>query len=141
MAILTELRDPRVRLVTVTGVEVSPDMREAKVRVSVMGSEADQKLTLRGLAASAGYLQSRLADRIEMRYTPRLQFELDEGIKKALEVGKLFDKIEAERRQTPEPAAASQLLDEEADSEGDAVVDPESVPDPAFPKSDAPPSA
>jgi ribosome-binding factor A len=141
MAILTELRDPRVRLVTVTGVEVAPDMREAKVRVSVMGSEADQKLTLRGLTASAGYLQSRLADRIEMRYTPRLQFELDEGIKKALEVGKLFDKIEAERQQMPGHAAASEAPSSEADSESDAADDTECVPDPAFQNSDEPPAA
>lgn len=141
MAILTEVRDPRVRLVTVTGVEVSPDMREAKVRVSVMGSEADQKLTLRGLTASAGYLQSRLADRIEMRYTPRLQFELDEGIKKALEVGKLFDKIEAERQQVAGQNTASAADDPETASEYDATVDAEPLSDPAFQESDQPPMA
>ena len=75
MAILTDLRDPRVEGVTVTYVEVSPDMRQAKVHVSIMGSEAQQKLCLHGLRSSAGYLQSKISDRIDTRYTPRLQFD------------------------------------------------------------------
>ena len=81
MAILTDLRDPRVEDVTVTYVEVSPDMRQAKVHVSIMGNEAQQKLCLHGLRSSAGFLQSKIADRIDTRYTPRLRFELDEGVK------------------------------------------------------------
>jgi len=65
MTILTDLRDPRVEGVTVTFVEVSPDMRQAKVHVSIMGSEAQQKLCLRGLQSSAGFLQSKISDRID----------------------------------------------------------------------------
>jgi ribosome-binding factor A len=61
MAILTDLQDPRVRDVTVTGVEVAPDMRQAKVFVSVMGNESKQNLSLRGLQSAAGYLQSKVA--------------------------------------------------------------------------------
>lgn len=86
MAILAEIRDPRVEDVTVTAVEVTPDMREAKVHVSIMGDEAKQKLCLHGLKSSAGFLQSKVASRIETRYTPRLQFVLDEGIKKSIEI-------------------------------------------------------
>ena len=67
MAILTELRDPRVRDVTVTYVQVSADLRHAKVNVSVMGDEAKQKLTLRGLKSAAGFLQQKVAERIETR--------------------------------------------------------------------------
>ncbi|MFM9060015.1 MAG: 30S ribosome-binding factor RbfA, partial [Planctomycetaceae bacterium] len=73
MAILTQVRDPRVKDVTVTGVEVAPDMRSAVVRVSVMGTPAQEQLALRGLASSAGFLQSQIADRIDTRYTPRLR--------------------------------------------------------------------
>ena len=79
MAILTDLRDPRIEDVTVTHVEVSPDMRQAKVHVSVMGDEAQQKLCLHGLRSSAGFLQSKIAERIDTRYTPRLRFVLDDG--------------------------------------------------------------
>ncbi len=79
MAILTELRDPRVQNVTVVGVEVAPDMRSAKVAVSIMGAENKQKLTLDALQRAAGFLQSRIADRIDTRYTPKLTFVMDKG--------------------------------------------------------------
>ena len=84
MAILTELRDPRVQNVTVTFVELSADMRNAKIHVSVMGSPKEQDLCAHGLRRAAGFLQSRLNDRIETRYTPRLEFVLDQGVKNAL---------------------------------------------------------
>lgn len=93
MAILTEVRDPRVRDVTVTGVEMAPDMRSAKVIVSVMGSPAKQELALRGLASSAGFLQSRIADRIDTRYIPRLRFELDAGVKHSLEIARVLGEV------------------------------------------------
>ena len=92
-AILIELRDPRISDVTVTFVEVSGDMRQARVNVSVMGDEAKQELCLKGLQNSAGYLQSKVADRIDMRYTPKIQFRLDKGIKNALEVTRILDEV------------------------------------------------
>ncbi|MDA8042310.1 MAG: ribosome-binding factor A, partial [Pirellulales bacterium] len=67
MAILTQVRDPRVQDVTVTGVEMAPDMRSAKVTVSIMGSHAKQELALRGLSNSAGFLQAKIAERIDTR--------------------------------------------------------------------------
>jgi ribosome-binding factor A len=93
MAILAELKDPRVRGVTVTGVEVAPDMREAKVLVSIMGSESQQKLSLRGLQNAAGFLQAKIAERIESRYTPRLQFEIDSGVKKSLAIAEILQRV------------------------------------------------
>src|SRR3990170_1817344 len=90
MAILAELKDPRVRDVTVTHVEVSPDLRHAKVYVSVMGDETRQKLSLRGLQSAAGFLQAKIAERIEIRYTPRLNFLLDQGVKRSLEVAQIL---------------------------------------------------
>ena len=113
MAILTDIKDPRVRNATVTRVEVSGDMRNAKVFVSVMAdpcqpnSESDhrdneirlrdqetqEQLTLRGLQSAAGFLQAKCAKRIDTRYTPRLQFQIDEGVKKSLEVTQLLKEI------------------------------------------------
>ncbi len=93
MAIIAELKDPRIADVTVTLVEVSPDMRQAKVNVSVMGDETKQKLCLRGLQNSAGYLQQKVGKRIDTRYTPRLEFVLDEGLKHALLVTRILDEV------------------------------------------------
>src|SRR3982751_2119048 len=93
MAILTDLRDPRVEGVTVTYVEVSPDMRQAKVHVSIMGDDKHQRLCLHGLQHSAGFLQSKISDRIDTRYTPRLRFELDEGVKKSLAISQMLHEL------------------------------------------------
>ncbi len=93
MTILTDLRDPRIKGVTVTYVEVSPDMRQAKVHVSIMGDEAHQKLCLHGLRNSAGYLQSKISQRIDTRYTPKLRFELDEGVKKSLAISQMLQEL------------------------------------------------
>jgi len=93
MAILTQVRDPRVQDVTVTSVEMSPDMRTATVHVSVMGSPSREQLALRGLASSAGFLQSQIADRIETRYTPRLKFELDGGVKRSIEITRMLNEV------------------------------------------------
>ena len=93
MAILTDLKDPRVSDVTVTYVEVSPDMRQAKVHVSVMGDEAKQNLCLHGLQSSAGFLQTKVAKRIDTRYTPRLRFELDMGVKKSLAIARMLHDV------------------------------------------------
>jgi ribosome-binding factor A len=93
MAILVDLQDPRVRDVTVTKVEVAADMRSAKVYVSVMGDEKKQRLTLRGLESSAGYLQTKVAKRIDTRYTPRITFVLDQGVKKSIEVQRILQEV------------------------------------------------
>ena len=98
MSILTELQDPRVRDVTVTGVEASGDLRYAKVMVSVMGDETRQNLTLRGLQSAAGFLQSKIADRIDLRYTPRLTFVLDQGVKHSIAVAQILREVLARRK-------------------------------------------
>jgi ribosome-binding factor A len=105
MAILTELNDPRVQDVTVTYVEVSPDLRYAKVLVSVMGDENHQQLSLRGLQSAAGFLQSKIAKQVEMRYTPRLTFILDQGVKRSIEIARILREVlpPAENEQ-PAPA-------------------------------------
>jgi ribosome-binding factor A len=112
MAILTDLRDPRVQGVTVTYVEVSGDMRTAKVHVSIMGDETKQNLCLHGLRSSAGYLQSKIAERIDTRYTPRLRFELDMGVKKSLAIAQLLHDV------LPDDASSDE--DEAPDDEAQA---------------------
>lgn len=92
-SILFELKDPRVKYVTVTGVEVSPDLRSAKVHVSVMGDEKTQRLTLRGLESARGFLQARLAERVQLRYTPILHFHLDQGVKRSIETSRLLREV------------------------------------------------
>jgi ribosome-binding factor A len=89
--ILYELRDPRVKLVTVTRAEVSGDLQHAKVHVSIMGTDAEQRLTLRGLQHAAGFIQARLAKRLQTRFTPVLQFVIDHGVKKSIELTRLIN--------------------------------------------------
>lgn len=93
MAILTEIKDPRVQDVTVTFVEVSPDLRLAKVHVSIMGNETKTNLCMRGLKHAAGFLQSKIGDRLDTRYTPRLQFVLDKGLENALAVTRILNEV------------------------------------------------
>src|SRR5262245_27477421 len=93
MAILAELKDPRVRNVTVTSVEVLPDMKSAKVNVSIMGDDKTQRLALHGLQSSAGFLQHKIAERIETRYTPKLEFVLDPGVKNALKIAGILKQV------------------------------------------------
>lgn len=106
MAILTDLKDPRIKNVTVTFVEVSADLRLAKVHVSVMDDENKQQLCLNGLKNSAGYLQQKIGKRIDTKYTPRLQFVLDKGVKNSMLVTKILDEVlpkdEAENSETEE---------------------------------------
>lgn len=103
MAILAELKDPRVRDVTVTYVEVSSDLRHAKVHVSVMGDETRQKLCLRGLQSAAGFLQAKIAERIEIRYTPKLSFLLDQGVKHSIAVAQILQEVLPPEKTDVEP--------------------------------------
>jgi ribosome-binding factor A len=89
--ILFELRDPRVKMVTVTRAEVSGDLQHAKIYVSVMGSEKQQKLTLRGLTHATGFIQAKLAQRLQTRFTPAVVFVLDQGVKHSIEMTRLIN--------------------------------------------------
>ncbi|MEM8666851.1 MAG: 30S ribosome-binding factor RbfA [Planctomycetota bacterium] len=121
-AILTELRDPRVQNVTVVGVKVSPDMREAKVSVSVMGDEKQEQLSVRGLQNAAGFLQSKIANRIDTRHTPRLQFVIDKGVQNSLLIGDILAKIKQEN----EALQSEQSVSSEAGS-SDEETNPQDV--------------
>ncbi len=116
MAILADLKDPRVRDVTVTYLEVSPDMRHAKIHVSVMGEDTQQQLSLRGLQNAAGFLQSKVAKRLDTRYTPRLVFVLDLGVKKSIEISRILQSV-----LPAQPAAETEFEEPSADDDEEAT--------------------
>jgi ribosome-binding factor A len=89
--ILFELRDPRVKGVTVTRTEVSGDLQHAKVYVSVMGTTQEQESCLEGLQHAAGFIQSKVAGRLQTRFTPVIRFILDQGVKNSIEVTRLIN--------------------------------------------------
>ena len=90
---LPELKDPRIGFVTVTGVETSPDLRQAKVFVSVLGSERKREQTLAGLAAAHGLLQSRIARELRMKRTPQLAFQYDPSVERGVRMSRLIDEL------------------------------------------------
>ncbi|MCA9212688.1 MAG: 30S ribosome-binding factor RbfA [Planctomycetales bacterium] len=109
-AILTELRDPRVRDVTVTFVEVASDMRNAKVHVSIMGDEKKQDLCMHGLRNARGFLQQKVGKRIDTRYVPRIEFVLDQGVKNSFRVAAILDEVLP--KNSDEADATDETLDE-----------------------------
>lgn len=90
-AIATELKDPRIGFVTVTDVDTSPDLRAARVYVSVLGSESDRESALRGLRSSHGFLQGRLASEMRLKRTPTLTFHYDESVERGVRLSELLD--------------------------------------------------
>jgi ribosome-binding factor A len=88
-----ELKDPRIGFVTVTGVKTSPDLRHARVFVSVLGSEAKRAKTLDGLAAAHGVLQARLARELRLKRTPQLAFEYDPTVERGVRMTQLIDEL------------------------------------------------
>ena len=115
MSLLTDLKDPRVEQVTITGVEVSADMRSAKVFFSVLGGDpAKERLALNGLTSAAGFLQQKCARRIDTKYTPRISFAVDEGMKNLVAVTEI---LEQEKRAREELAASRSSADELVEAE------------------------
>ena len=90
---LLGLKDPRIGFVTITGVETSPDLRHARVFVSVLGSEAKRRKTLAGLTAAHGVLQARLAGELRMKRTPQLAFEYDPTVERGVRMTQLIDEL------------------------------------------------
>jgi ribosome-binding factor A len=88
-----ELKDPRVGFVTVTGVETSPDLRQATVFVSVLGPARKRDQTLDGLTAAHGVLQARLARELKMKRTPQLTFEYDPTVERGVRMSQLIDEL------------------------------------------------
>jgi ribosome-binding factor A len=89
-AITTELKDPRIGFVTVTDVDTSPDLRAARVYISVLGSEEERERSLVGLRSSHGFLQGKIASAMRMKRTPTLTFEYDESAERGDRISRLL---------------------------------------------------
>ena len=90
---LGQLKDPRIGFVTVTGVETSPDLRHARVFVSVLGGERKRTQTLAGLEAAHAVLQAQIARELRLKRTPQLQFEYDPSVERGVRMSKLIDEL------------------------------------------------
>ena len=95
-ALVSEVRDPRVGFVTVTGAHVSSDLGHAVIRVSVMGEDADKEKALEGLASAAGFLRAKLTRALRTRTVPELHFELDRGLEHAARIEELLADLRRE---------------------------------------------
>ena len=93
-AIAKDLRDPRVGFVTVTGVKTSPDLRHARVYVSVLGDVHTRSESLAGLRSAHGFLQGRVASELTLKHTPMLTFEYDESVDRGMRISQLLDDLD-----------------------------------------------
>ena len=91
-----DLKDPRIGFVTVTAVETSPDLRRARVYVSVLGDEAERERALEGLASSRGFLQAKLNEQLHLKRTPTLSFEYDPSIDRGVRMTRLIEEVAPE---------------------------------------------
>lgn len=118
-AIETDVKDPRLGFVTVTGVETTPDLRQARVYVSVLGDEAQRDASLEALRSSHGVLQQAVATRVRLKRTPKLEFLYDPTTDNALHINALLADEEARIAElVGEPADGE--VDEETSAEGTA---------------------
>jgi ribosome-binding factor A len=93
-AIAKDLKDPRVGFVTVTGVKTSPDLRHARVYVSVLGDRGTRSESLEGLRSAHGFLQHRVASELTLKHTPTLTFEYDESVDRGMRISRLIGEAE-----------------------------------------------
>jgi ribosome-binding factor A len=91
-AITSELKDPRVGFVTVTSVDTAPDLRQARVYVSVLGTDSQRRRSLDGLRSAHGYLQRRVADELHLKHTPTLDFVYDDTTDRAQRIDELLQR-------------------------------------------------
>ena len=89
--ISSQLKDPRVGFVTVTGVKTSPDLRHARVYVSVLGDESERAASLGGLRSAHGFLQRRVADQLTLKHTPALTFHYDDSVDHGMRITELIE--------------------------------------------------
>jgi ribosome-binding factor A len=102
LLIASELKDPRIGFVTVTRVEVTPDLRTARIYVGVLGTEKQRTTSLAGLKQGAGFLRRALGRTLRLRYTPELLFQYDEGLEASDRVAKLLAEIGSSPAAAPE---------------------------------------
>jgi ribosome-binding factor A len=103
-----EVKDPRLGFVTVTGVDVSPDLRLARVYITVLGDKNDAKSTLAGLASAASYFKSLMRQSLSLRTIPDLTFKLDTSLEQGLRIEALLDSIEQEQANAPDQGSGDE---------------------------------
>jgi ribosome-binding factor A len=91
-AVAQDLKDPRVGFITVTDVKTNPDLRHARVYVSVLGDRKTREASLAGLESAHGYLQRRVASELRLKHTPGLEFILDETTARAFRLERIIDR-------------------------------------------------
>jgi len=99
--IQSEMKDPRVGFVTVTGVTMTPDLLRANVRLSILGDDEERKATMQVLERAKGYLRRRVGEELTLRQTPELRLHLDTSLDHALRIGELLHQIDEERKANP----------------------------------------
>lgn len=91
--LLKEIKDPRIQFVSITRVEVSPDLKHAKVFISALGSEEKKEEAFEGMKSARGFIQRELGHRLRLRYTPEIAFKVDTGIEHGLHIYELLTEI------------------------------------------------
>ncbi|MBW7897305.1 Ribosome-binding factor A [Candidatus Brocadiaceae bacterium B188] len=89
--ILYELKDPRIAFVTITKVDITADLKNAKVHISILGDDTTRKKTLQAIEHAKGFIQAKVGAQLQIKYTPVLTFCLDESVQKSLRISKLID--------------------------------------------------
>ena len=95
--LLYDIKDPRIGFVTVTDVEMTGDLREAKIHVSLMGNDEQIKNSMEGLQSALGFVRREIGKRIRLRFTPEISFAPDKSLDYSEHIQKLLLKIEKER--------------------------------------------
>ena len=113
--IVGQLKDPRIGFVTVTRVDLTPDLRTAHVHVGILGGGADREKTLAGLRQAAGFVRRELGRRLHVRHTPEVAFHYDEGLDATDRVAQLLDEV----RPAAEAEPGAGTGDEDGVGDGD----------------------
>lgn len=95
--VLDEIKDPRLGFITITKVELTKDLRYAKIYFSVLGEMKEKNLALKGLNSAKGYIRTLIADRIKLRFVPDIAFKIDESMEHTKEIYDLLDRIKKEK--------------------------------------------
>jgi len=97
-----DLKDPRIGFVTITRIDLTPNLRYVKVYYSIFGDEDAKKASLKGIKSAAGFIRKLIAKRINMRYVPELSFRLDDSIEYSIKLEKTFERLKHERKDNQE---------------------------------------
>lgn len=100
--IYEDIKDPRIGFITVTRIEVTPDIRNAKIFFSALGNKEEKQRAIQGLNSAEGYIRKLLAEKLRTKFTPELLFRLDESVEYSIHLNEIFDKIRKEKEEKDE---------------------------------------